>query len=249
VRILKAGDRNITIGGISAFLLTVLVLLCTCLSAQAQSDIEFTPTDKFVTPTSNGTISFAFNGTYTKASLVNYIWTFVNLRLDNLQPLEKLEVSAQDSNITIIAYSTFDTRFRGFRGALLSYKVEGKGKQTFNMGVPLTDGEWSVLLEDEFKGEGDGWSVSPDATLTITGAKSNVTIWYFGFPESFNEDANKPFYTEHSVAITTAVALAVTATFAFVNRKKNPKDTAKLSGDNIHADEQALDPNQTGRNT
>jgi hypothetical protein len=227
VRILKAGDRDITIGGISAFLLAVLVLFCTCLSAQAQSDIEFTPTDNFVTPTSNGTISFTFNGTCTKASLENDIWTFVNLRLDNLQPLEKLEVSAQDSNITIIAYSVFDTRFRGFRGALLSYKVEGQGKQTFNMGVPLTEGEWSVLLEDEFKGEGDGWSVSSDATLTITGAKSNVTIWYFGFPESFNEDANKPFYIEHSVAIATAAVLAVTVTFAFAVRRKNQNASGK----------------------
>jgi hypothetical protein len=250
VEILKAVSRDKKIGNISAVLLIILVLSCSYPSAQAQSDITFTPKNTFVIPTSNGTISFAFNGTYAKASLVNDVWTFVNLHLAYSQLLEKLEVSAKNSKITIISYNSFDTRFRGFRGALLNYKVEGQGKQTFNMGIPLTEGEWSVLLENEFKGEGDGWSVSPDATLTITGAKSNVTIWYFGFPESFNaEDANNPFYIEHSVAIATAVALAVTATFAFAIRKKNPKDSAKLSGDNIHANEQPLDPNQTGRNT
>ena len=249
MEILKAVNRNIKIGGISAVILIILLLSCSYLSAKAQSDISFTPKNTFVIPASNGTIRFAFNGTYEKANLVNNVWTFINLHLDYSQLLEKFEVSASNSKITIISYTSFDTRFRGFRGALLSYKVEGQGKQTFNMGVPLTDGEWSVLLENEFKGEGDGWSVSPDATLTITGAKSNVTIWYFGFPESFNaEDASKPFYIEHSVAITTAVALTVTATFAFAIRKKNPKDSAKLGGDNIHTDEQPLDQNQTRGN-
>jgi hypothetical protein len=248
VEILKAGNRDITIGGISAVLLVFLVLPHACLSAQAQSDITFTPEDTFATPASNGTISFAFNGTYANASLVNNLWTFVNLHLDNSPPLEKLEVSAQNSNITIITYSTFDTRFRGFRGAFLSYKVEGQGKQTFNMGVPLTEGEWSVLLEDEFKGQGDGWNVSPDATLTITGAKTNVTIWYFGFPESFNvSDANKPFYIEHSVTITIAAALALTVTFAFAVRRKNQNGSSKNGFTKKYAD--AVETKQSGRNT
>lgn len=228
MEILKAGNRDITIGGISAVLLIVLILPHACLSAQAQSEITFTPEDIFVAPASNGTIRFAFNGTYVNASLVNNLWIFVNLHLDNSPPLENLEVSAQNSNITIITYSTFDTRFRGFRGAFLSYKVEGQGKQTFNMGVPLTEGEWSVLLEDEFKGQGDGWNVSPDATLTITGAKTNVTIWFFGFPESFNVgDENKPFYIEHSIAIAIAAALALTVTFAVAVRRKNQDRSSK----------------------
>jgi hypothetical protein len=228
VDILKA--RDIAMGGIAAVLLIFLFLPHACLSAQAQSDFAFTPEVTFAIPDSNGTISYAVNGTYSNASLVNDLWTFVNLHLNNFPPLEKLEVSAQNSNITITAYSTFDTRFRGFRGALLSYKVEGAGKQTFNMGVPLTEGEWSVLLEDEFKGQGDGWSVSPDATLTITGAKSNVTIWYFGFPESFNvnEDTNEPFYMKHSAAIATAATLAITVTFAFAVKRKN--QTANKNG-------------------
>lgn len=226
VGILKAAKLGITVGGVSAFLIIALIFPCTCPNVQAQSSINFTPTDKFDIPSSNGTISFAFNGTYTQASLIDDAWTFADLHLDNSHPLEKLEVSAQNSNVTIITYRIFNT---AFRGALLSYTVEGEGKQTFNIGLPLTEGEWSVLLEEEFMGEGDGWHVTPDATLTITDAKSDVTIWYFGFPESFDVDggSDKPFHLQHSVAIATAVALAITATFALVIRRKNQKEQDK----------------------
>ena len=224
---MKAANQRITIGGVSTVLILALLLSCTCHSAQAQSDVSFTPTDKFEIPASNGVITFAFNGTYTKASLVNDTWAFVNLCLNYSQPLEKLEVSAQNSNVTIISYLKFNATFRG---VLLSYRVEGQGKQTFNIGLPLTEGEWSVLLEDDFKGEGDGWHAAPDATLTITDAKSAVTIWYFGFPTDFDVDDDTPFYLQHSVTIATAAALAVTATIGFVIRRKN-HDSSKTVGD------------------
>jgi hypothetical protein len=225
---LKAANRNIKVGSISAFLIIILAFSYTCPTTQAQNDISFTPTDQFEIPTSNGTITFAFNGTYTQASLTNNTWIFINLHLIYSQPLEKLEVSAQNSNLTIISYRTFNATFRG---ALLSYTVEGKGKQTFNIGLPLAEGEWSVVLEDDFKGEGDGWNVTPDATLTITDAKTDVTIWYFGYPEDFDVDGDKPFYMLHSVAIATAAALAVTATIGFVIRRKTQKASIKAGGD------------------
>lgn len=188
------------------------------------------PTEQFEISASNGTITFAFNGTYTQASLVNNTWTFVNLRLTYSQPLEKLEVSAQNSNVTILSYRPFNITFRAAR---LSYTVEGEGEQTFNIGLPLADGEWSVVIGDDFKGEGDGWHVAPDATLTITDAKTDVTIWYFGVPEDFDvaNDPNNPFYLKHSVAIATAAALAVTATIGFVIRRKNRTASTKTGVD------------------
>jgi hypothetical protein len=245
VEILKAGSRNLKLGSMYVVLLIVLVLPSACPPAQAENDVNFTSKDTFSIPASNGFISFAVNGTYTSASLDNDVWTFVNLQLDNLQRLDKLGVSAQNSNVTIIAYSMFDTRFRGFRGALLSYKVEGQGKQSFNIGVPLEPGEWSVLLGEEFKSEGDGWSVAPDATVTVTAAKSNVTIFYFGFPESFNPDANQPFYIEHSVAIAVTAALAITVTFALAVKRKtqNASDKNRLATTR-NAD--AVETNQSG---
>lgn len=241
-------DHDRTLSVYSAILITVMLFPYVCLSAQAQNEINFTPADSFLIPNLNGKINFAYNGTFTKASLSNDTWNFDNLRLTNSNPLEKLEVSAQDSNITINSYRTFNTIFTGL---LLSYKVEGHGKQTFNIGQPLTEGEWSVLLEDDFMGEGDGWYTTPDATLTITDAESNVTIWYFGFPESFNvdKDSDKPVFSKHSVAIATTIALAITATFGFVIRRKNQQDLSKTNGDKMLSEEQELEPTQIRENT
>lgn len=190
-------------------------------SAKAQDAVSFTPADDFAIPVSNGVINFAFSGTYVEANLVNDTWFFTNLQLDYSQKLAKFEVSAQNSNVTIISYRTFNTRLNTtFSGALLSYKVEGQGTQIFNIGLPLVKGEWSLLLGDDFVGEGEGWNVSPDQTITITGAKSDVTIWYFGFPESFSSgDSNNSFYFQHSVAIVTAVALVATLVFAFIIKR------------------------------
>jgi hypothetical protein len=218
------GNWQISIGCIFSILIFVLVFSYASLYAQGQTDVSFTPTDKFEIPASNGSITFAFNGTYTRASLANNTWTFVNLRLNYSQPLEKLEVSAQNSNVVIISYLKFNATLRGVR---LHYQIEGQGKQTFNIGVPLIKGEWSVLLEDDFKGEGDGWQVAPDATLTITDATSDVTIWYFGYPENFYVDVDTPFYLQHSVAIVTAIVLASTATIGLVIRRKNQRNSNK----------------------
>ena len=220
---MKATNRQITIGYIYTLLIFILALSYSCPRTHAQTDVSFTTTDKFEIPAFNARITFAFNGTYTKASLVNDTWTFVNLRLDYSQPLEKLEVSTQNSNVTVISYRTFNATLRG---ALLTYAVEGQGKQAFNIGLPLSEGEWSVLLEGDFKGEGDGWHVAPDATLTITDAKSTATIWYLGYPEDF-DFADTPFYLQHSIAIATAVALAITATIGFVIRRKTQKPSNK----------------------
>jgi len=219
---LKGANLQITIGCIFSILIFVLALSYSFPYAQGQTDVSFTSTDKFEIPASHGLITFAFNGTYTKAILENNTWTFINLHLDYSQPLEKLEVSAQNSNVVIISYLIFNTTLRGVR---LHYQVEGQGEQTFNIGVPLVKGEWSVLLEDDFKGEGDGWQVAPDATLTITDATLDVSIWYFGYPENFYDDDDTPFYLQHSIAIATIAALASTATIGFVIRRKNQENS------------------------
>jgi len=219
---------QITIGCVFSILIFVLALSYSFPCAQGQTDVSFTPTDKFEIPASNGSINFAFNGTYTKATLANNTWTFTNLRLDYSQPLEKIEISAQNSNVVVISYLKFNATLRGIR---LHYQVEGQGEQTFNIGIPLIKGEWSVLIEDDFKGEGDGWQVAPDATLTITDAKSDATIWYFGYPEDFYVEDDTPFYLQHSVAIATTVGLASIAIIGFVIRRENQKTLTKRTSD------------------
>jgi len=219
-------NRDLTVVGIAAFLMIGLVLPWACHIAVAQSDVNFTPTDSFDIPASNGAISFAVNGTYSQASLINGIWNFANLRLDYSHPLENLEVSAQNSKITIRSYWRFNTTLGT---ALLRYRVEGQGKQTFNIGLDPKRGEWSVVFDEVYMGEGDGWSMSPDGTLTITGATSNVTVWYYGFPGSIIGDgsSNQPFYEQHSVAGATAVAVAITLAFAIAIRIRNQKRLGK----------------------
>ena len=219
-------NRGMSVVGIAAILMIGLVLPWVCHIALAQSDVNFTPTDSFDIPVSNGDITFAVNGTYSQASLVNDTWNFENLRLDYSHPLENLKVSAQNSKITIISYWRFNTTLGA---ALLSYRVEGLGKQTLNMGLDPERGEWSVVFDEIFMGEGDGWKASPDGTLTITGATSNVTIWYYGFPESIVGDgsSNQPFYEQHSVASFTAVAIAITVIFAIAIRIRNQKHLGK----------------------
>jgi hypothetical protein len=148
------------------------------------------------------------------------------LRLNYSHPLENLKVSAQNSEITIRSYWRFNTTSGS---ALLRYRVEGQGKQTFNLGLDPERGEWSVVFDEVYMGEGDGWNVSSDGTLTVTGATSSVTIWYYGFPESLIDggSSNQPLYEQHSVACATAVAVAITLTFAIAIRIRNQKRLGK----------------------
>lgn len=217
-----ASCRDSTLVIISIILIIALVLCGTCNIAVAQGNTTFTPEDSFDIPGFNGSIAFAVNGTYAEASLVNGTWHFVNLQLAYSHVLEQLEVSAQNSHITIISYWQFNATSGT---TLLSYRVEGQGTQTFNLGLDLEKGEFSVVFDEIFMGEGDGWTLSPDGTLTITGATSNVTIWYFGFPDSFrvNGDPNQPFYQQHSVAITIAIALVITVTLTLAIKRRNKK--------------------------
>ena len=221
-----ATNRDLTVVGVAAFLMIGLVFPCVCHVAIAQSDVTFTPADSFDTPASNGAIRFAVNGTYSQASLINGTWNFENLRLNYSHPLENLKVSAQNSEITIRSYWRFNTTSGS---ALLSYRVEGQGKQTFNLGLDPERGEWSVVFDEVYMGEGDGWNVSPDGTLTVTGATSSVTIWYYGFPESIIDDgsSNQPLYEQHSVTCATAVAVALTLTFAIAIKIRNQKRLGK----------------------
>jgi hypothetical protein len=204
-----------------------LALPWICSTTQAQADTTFKPTDQFAIPAYNGTISFATFGTYTSANLENDTWNFVNLSLNSSQQLENISVSAQNSNITITGYQIFDTVVSNStlrRSALLSYTVVGQGRQTFNFDRILHGGGWSVSFNGNFVGENDGWSLSPDQTLTMTGATANVTIVYFNFSNSFGgngNNSNQPFYQQHSVAIATGVSVAIVAVLTFAIKRKN----------------------------
>ncbi len=207
-----------------AIIVIVLIFPWTCPNTQAQTDITFKPADKFSIPSNNDTISFAVNGTYSKATLENDTWTFMNLRLNGSQPLENFKISTQNSNVTIFSYIAFNTTLQSL---LLRYAVEGKGKQIFNFGLGSQEGEWSAIdwsviaNNAVFIAEGEGWTISNDGTLIVTGVTGNVSIVHWGFFENSLPSSNLPFYLQHSVAIATAVAVAIIIGIAVAIKVKN----------------------------
>jgi hypothetical protein len=193
-----------------------------CPNTQAQTNVTFTPQDKFTIPESNGTVSFAVNGSCSAATLLNGTWTFMDLKFNSSQPpLGTLKISAENSNVTVNLFRA--TNFFG-RTATLRYTVEGHGRQTVNLGLnttkPTTTGEWGVNLDGKpFVGVGKGWKLQQDNTVVITGATKNATVTHYSF-NGFNRDSNLPFYLQHSVAIITAAALALTVAIAVIAKVK-----------------------------
>ncbi len=195
---------------------------------QAQNTLTLTPTEKFNIPLYNGTVSFAVNGTYSKAILENDSWTFTNLNLLGSQTLQNFTVSAQNSNITIDFYSALNfTR----RSSLLLYTLEGQGKQVFNFGQAtagetFTAVDWSVIVGNNFVflPEGQEWTISPDGTIFVNGASSgNVSIIHWAFFDSSTMGSNLPFYQQHSVALAIIVSLSVVVAASVVIKVRETK--------------------------
>jgi hypothetical protein len=197
-------------------------------NVQAQSNLSVTPGEKFSIPLYNGTVSFAFNGTYSKATLENDSWTFTNLNLLGSQTLQNFTVSAQNSNITIDFYSALNfTR----RSSLLLYTVEGQGKQVFNfgqrtLGETFSSVDWSVIVGNNFVflPEGQEWTISPDGTILVDGVSSgNVSIIHWAFFEDSTVGSNLPFYQQHSVALAIIVSLSVVVAASVVIKVRETK--------------------------
>jgi len=224
---MKINNSKIIIG--IAIIVTVLVFSSTCPNSKAQASTVFSSSDKFTVPAYNGTISFGVNGTYSSATLENNIWAFTNLNLNGSPPLENLEFSAQNSNVTIFSYTSSTT---GTPTVRLRYDVEGGGKQILNLGLSPQQAdfdagaEWTVTVNGKvFLGEGEGWSIANDGSLTVSGPSGNVSVVHTDY---FGNDANLPFYQQHSVVIVITAALAIVVVIAVavkvINRKQPRKD-------------------------
>jgi hypothetical protein len=191
-----------------------------CPAAQATNDIAITPADKFNIPELNSTISFATNGSCSKATLQNGTWIFEDLRLEdssvtrglglnNSRTTGNLKFSAENSNVTILAYMSVNF---SFPLTLLSFLVDGTGRQTVNLGLnssgPPDPNQWSVIFQNNvFVSEGNGWTLLPDNSLLITRVAQNVTVIHYDYTGYL--DNNLVFYLRHSVAIG-VVAILVT---------------------------------------
>ena len=175
----------------STALICVFVMLVSSSSfAQAQNttnafppttNINFTSATQFPIPTYNSTVSFAPGGSYTNASLDNGTWNFDGLfvnsgtsALPNIMGVG-FSVSAQNCNVTITHLDALNV-VPPFPGEL-DYSVAGGGSQTFDLHYPdygLLS--WIVYIDGVAEPQNNGWTISADGTLTITGAVSDVGI-------------------------------------------------------------------------
>ncbi|MCW4035450.1 MAG: hypothetical protein NWF03_08820, partial [Candidatus Bathyarchaeota archaeon] len=131
---------------------------------------------------------------------------------------QNLTVFVEDSDVTLRYFRRFVFNFDGF---MLRYFVKGVGEQTFDFGVNIKNGAWSVYIDDrDYVPEGDGWSISGDSKLTVTGATANVTLFFISYTNYVDDNSNKPFFEQHSVAIISAVVAASTLVVALVIRVK-----------------------------
>ena len=228
---------NITKLGSLVIALVLMATLTThyiCPVAQATNNVAIMPADKFSIPGLNSTISFAVNGSCSKATLQNDTWVFENLLLEvspdlglnTSQTGGKLNFSAENSNITILSYVSVNF---SFPLTLLSYLVDGAGRQTVNLGLnssgPPDPNQWSIIVpHNVFVSEGDGWTLLPDNTLVVTRVAQNVTVIHYDYTGYL--DNNLVFYLQHSVGISVSAVLVIVITVAIVVRvgaKRSPE--------------------------
>ena len=215
-------DRN-KVSTVIAIIVIIFILSLNFPNAQAQTNTSFTPSDKFLVPAFNGSISFAVNGTYSSATFENNTWIFTNLSLKGSQPIENFEISTQNSNVTISSYITTNGTAEGVpdQTARLRYVVEGKGEQILNFGVGSGELEWTVSFNGHLVAQDEGWNTLHNG-IAVTGATGSISVTrYFYYDYNVPTSNLSSFYQQHSVAIITAMIVAITVVVAVVIKVKN----------------------------
>ena len=143
----------------------------------------FTSSDYFTIPELHGRISFREGGSYTTASLNNSTWDFTGLTFGGAKSVfpnfegTKFSVSAQNCDMTITRLDVLNI-FPPFSG-WLEYTVAGIGMQTVNLRYAMN--EWlsyTIYVDGVARAQNDGWTVTKDGWITVTGATSTVRIQY-----------------------------------------------------------------------
>jgi hypothetical protein len=213
--------------------MTVLLALIMLPSSTAQSPdtsvvTKFTSEDVFRIPELKGNIRFAFNGSYTEAKLENNTWIFRGLELNNTEAVqqygftnytsrENLKISATDSNVTVLAFLSFNF---SLPVDMLALEVEGWGTQTVNLGLNATEkrpvSEWSIIVGDgsTFLAEGSGWKLLDDNSVLVNYGAGNLTVIHYFLTDP--SVANLSFLAQHYVVIFTGIAVTVTVVLAAV---------------------------------
>ncbi len=201
----------------SVLIFTLLPLSNPYPTAKGETEITFTPNDRFNVASFNGSIRFATNGSYTAATLTDGKWAFTNLRLNDSQTPSTLIIGVKDSNVTILLLTTFN--FSG-RSTFLRYIAQGMGSQSvkldLNSSRKTSPYEWSVIVPGTSGAvwlvEGQNWNLEADNTVVINDLVGDVSVWHFNvFTQSDGS---------HSILFITAIVFAIVVAVAVVIRIK-----------------------------
>ena len=229
---MKFGTINSKVSAVIAIVLIIFICLSVYPNAQAQTKTSFTSADKFIIPSSNGTVSFAYVGNYSTATLEGNNWVFQNLSMNRSTTLKNFLVSTQNSNITIFSYVSSNLT----QTLRLNYAVVGSGKQVFNFGQSRGNGiDWTVIHtvhgRTVFLTEGVDWKISSNGTVAVNSvATGNFSVIRYSFANSLSP-SNLPFYEQHSVAIATSAAVAIVVVLAVALSIRNIKNMPEK---NVH---------------
>ena len=201
-------SRKTVLTGLAIVLIVALTFFPMYSNELAQTDTTFTSNDKFSIPEVNGSIRFFVNGTYSSATLQNNTWVFTDLKLANSPNIGTLNVSVENSNITIYYYRNF-AQFG--RSTSIKFNVEGEGKESVNIGLNTTKrtnpSDWLITIPNGgIVVEGIRWNLLPDNTVVVNGLSGNVTISHFNYTMP---TSSGPFYVQHSITIITVAVAAV----------------------------------------
>ena len=210
-----------------SLLITVQLAFFFISDINAQSEYLLSEDDVFEIPDNNFSFHFSSNGTFESAGLINGFWVFEKLELFNSRNDNKLflKVSGQDCSIIIESYYVYNRTFEGenMKRAVFRYTTSVFGTQTFNLGLDPKMGSFDARLNREWVGLNHGWTVSSNGTYSITKATENVSLLYYGYPESFAN--NQDFFGNHYVLIYSSIIFSITLIFAVLVKKKFNKNS------------------------
>jgi hypothetical protein len=206
---------------VSFLIIVQLILVFFVSEISAQTGYSLSEEDVFEIPANNFSIRFSSNGTFVRAVLIDGFWVFEKLELFNSQNDNELflKVSGQDCSIVIESYYVYNRTLKGenMRSAVLRYTTSVSGTQTFYLGLDPKMGSFDARLNREWVGLNHGWTVSQNGTYTIFEPSENVSLYYYGYPESFG--TNHDFLENHYVLVISLIFLSIIIIFAIIIRK------------------------------
>jgi len=221
----------------------------------------FTPEDQFVIPEYNSQFNFAVGGSYDSASLENNTWNFAGLALDSyilnltagggvsgvLYGRDVLNYSRNDGNFSVSAHNcnitiaNYDLILHyGPSTGWLNYTVKGVGTQTFNLhyfSAGIGPINWTVYIDGVAKPQNEGWAITTDEWLTVSGATSNASIHYERiYPPK--DDIDEPDYLGLFVMTLLFVIIMVFLIPIVAKGKKKAKNSRSLSKEKLRQEKQ-----------